>query len=149
MRAVIQRVSRASVSVDGSVVGQIGTGFVVLLGVAEEDDQQDVIQLATRVAGLRVFEDDEGRMNLALSDVGGGVLVVSQFTLMGDCRKGRRPSFVAAADPEKANALYESFVAELKGRGIAVETGKFRAHMEVELVNDGPVTLLLDSNRLF
>ena len=149
MRAVIQRVSRASVSVDGSVVGQIGTGFVVLLGVAEEDDQQDVIQLATRVAGLRVFEDDDGRMNLALSDVGGGVLVVSQFTLMGDCRKGRRPSFVAAAGPEKANALYESFVAELKGQGIAVETGKFRAHMEVELVNDGPVTLLLDSNRLF
>jgi len=142
-------VSRASVSVDGSVVGQIGTGFVVLLGVAEEDDQQDVIQLATRVAGLRVFEDDDGRMNLALSDVGGGVLVVSQFTLMGDCRKGRRPSFVAAAGPEKANALYESFVAELKGQGIAVETGKFRAHMEVELVNDGPVTLLLDSNRLF
>jgi len=149
VRAVIQRVSRASVSVDGSVVGQIGTGFVVLLGVAEEDDQQDVIQLATRVAGLRVFEDDDGRMNLALSDVGGGVLVVSQFTLMGDCRKGRRPSFVAAAGPEKANALYESFVAELKGQGIAVETGKFRAHMEVELVNDGPVTLLLDSNRLF
>jgi len=147
MRAVVQRVSRGAVKVDGEVIGEIGIGFVVLLGVAGEDTQDDVIWLAGKVEGLRVFEDDDGRMNLALKDVLGAVLVVSQFTLLGDCRKGRRPSFVAAAPPGKAKSLYESFVAELRGYGLPVETGKFKAHMEVSLSNDGPVTLLLDSEK--
>ena len=149
MRAVIQRVSRASVTVDHQVVGQIERGFLVLLGVSESDSQEDVNWIAGKIAGLRVFEDNGGQMNLALADVGGAVLVVSQFTLYGDCRKGRRPSFVAAARPEKARALYQSVVAELKGQGVRVETGTFQAHMDVELLNDGPVTLLLDSNRQF
>jgi len=147
MRAVVQRVSRGAVKVDGTVIGQIGLGFVVLLGVAGDDTQDDVIWLAGKLEGLRVFEDDDGRMNLALKDVLGSVLVVSQFTLLGDCRKGRRPSFVAAAPPGKAKSLYESFVAELRGYGLPVETGKFQAHMEVSLSNDGPVTLLLDSQK--
>jgi D-tyrosyl-tRNA(Tyr) deacylase len=131
------------------VVGSIGTGFLVLLGVETNDGQDDVIAMANKIAGLRVFEDDEGKMNRALADVNGQMLVVSQFTLMGDCRKGRRPSFVAAADPEKADALYQSFVAEIRGQGIEVSTGRFRAQMEVELVNSGPVTLLLDSKKQF
>lgn len=147
MRAVVQRVSRASVTVDGSVVGAIESGFLILLGVAGTDTQQDVNWLAGKIAGLRVFEDDQGKMNLGLSEAGGAALVVSQFTLLGDCRKGRRPSFVAAARPELADSLYQSFVAELRGRGIHVETGTFQAQMQVELVNDGPVTLLLDSER--
>ena len=147
MRAVVQRVSRGAVKVDGTVIGQIGIGFVVLLGIAGDDTQDDVIWLAGKLEGLRVFEDDDGRMNLALKDVLGSVLVVSQFTLLGDCRKGRRPSFVAAAPPGKAKSLYESFVAELRGYGLPVETGKFQAHMEVSLSNDGPVTLLLDSQK--
>ena len=145
MRAVIQRVSEASVIVDGRIVGEIQRGFMVLLGVAESDTQEDVIWIAGKVAGLRVFEDAAGKMNLALADVGGAVLLVSQFTLYGDCRKGRRPSFIEAARPEKANLLYQSVVAELKGLGVPVETGTFQAHMDVRLVNDGPVTLLLDS----
>ncbi len=145
MRAVVQRVSRGAVKVDGAVIGEIGIGFVVLLGVAGDDTQDDVIWLAGKVEGLRVFDDDDGRMNLALKDVLGSVLVVSQFTLLGDCRKGRRPSFVAAAPSGKAKSLYESFVAELRGCGLPVETGKFQAHMEVSLTNDGPVTLLFDS----
>ncbi len=149
MRAVIQRVSRASVTVDQQVVGQIGRGFLVLLGVSESDSQEDVNWIAAKIIGLRVFEDDGGQMNLALADVGGAILVVSQFTLYGDCRKGRRPSFVAAARPEKARALYQSVVAELKGQGVRVETGTFQAHMDVDLLNDGPVTLLLDSNKQF
>lgn len=149
MRAVVQRVSRASVTVDGEVTGEIARGFLVLLGVAEDDTQEDVVYLANKVAGLRVFEDDAGKMNLALQDVGGKLLVVSQFTLLGDCRKGRRPSFVKAAEPAKANALYGSFVAELRGQGFEVETGRFQEHMDVELVNDGPVTLLLDSRKEF
>jgi D-aminoacyl-tRNA deacylase len=149
MRAVIQRVSSAQVAVDGAVVGQIGRGFLVLLGVAEDDTQDDVIYLAGKTAGLRVFEDADGKMNLGLNDVGGEVLVVSQFTLLGDCRKGRRPSFVRAARPEQGNALYESFVAELRGQGLRVETGRFQEQMQVALVNDGPVTLLLDSRREF
>ncbi len=147
MRAVVQRVSQGSVTVDGEIIGQIGVGFVVLLGVAADDTQDDVIWLAGKVEGLRIFEDDDGRMNLALKDVGGSVLVVSQFTLLGDCRKGRRPSFVAAAPPEKADSLYQSFVAELRGHGLTVETGQFQAQMEVGLVNNGPVTLLLDSRK--
>lgn len=149
MRAIVQRVSSASVSVDGDIVGQIGQGLLVLLGVATDDTQEDVNYLANKVAGLRVFEDDIGKMNLAVADVGGSVLVVSQFTLYGDCRKGRRPSFVAAAAPEHAEALYRGFVAEVKGQGIPVETGRFQVHMDVALVNDGPVTLLLDSQKQF
>lgn len=145
MRAVIQRVTRATVTVDGQIVGSIQRGFLVLLGVAADDTQQDVIWTAGKIAGLRVFEDADGRMNLALADVGGSVLVVSQFTLYGDCRKGRRPSFVEAARPEMADALYRSVVAELRGQGLTVATGTFQAHMDVELLNDGPVTLLLDS----
>ena len=149
MRAVIQRVSAASVTVEGEIVGQINGGLLVLLGVAEDDTQADVIYLAQKIAGLRIFEDAEGRMNLSVGDVGGSVLVVSQFTLYGDCRKGRRPSFVKAARPELANSLYESVVAELKGHGLPVETGRFQTDMKVELTNDGPVTLLLDSRREF
>jgi D-aminoacyl-tRNA deacylase len=149
MRAVIQRVSEASVTVDGTIVGAVGRGFLVLLGVSAEDTQEDVIWMAGKIAGLRVFEDTEGRMNLALPDVGGAVVLVSQFTLCGDCRKGRRPSFVAAARPERAVQLYQSTAAELRGLGLPVETGTFQAHMDVRLINDGPVTLLLDSQRVF
>jgi D-tyrosyl-tRNA(Tyr) deacylase len=137
------------VTVDGDIVGSIQQGFLILLGVGEDDSQDDVIWLAGKVAGLRVFEDDAGKMNLDLNDISGSAMVVSQFTLMGDCRKGRRPSFVAAARPEQANSLYKSFVAELRGLGIATETGTFQAHKDVELVNDGPVTLLLDSRKAF
>ncbi len=139
--------AEASVTVDSVVVGRIQRGFLVLLGVAEYDTQEEVIWIAGKIAGLRVFEDSEGMMNLALADVGGSVLLVSQFTLYGDCRKGRRPSFVEAARPEKANALYKSVAAELKGLGFPVETGTFQAHMDVRLLNDGPVTLLLDSRK--
>ncbi|MFO0975732.1 MAG: D-aminoacyl-tRNA deacylase [Planctomycetaceae bacterium] len=147
MRAVIQRVSEASVTVDGQIVGQIQKGFLVLLGVSTTDTQDDVVWTAGKIAGLRVFEDADGKMNLALGDVGGSVLLVSQFTLYGDCRKGRRPSFVEAARPEQANALYQSVVAELRGLGLQVETGVFQADMKVRLLNDGPVTLILDSPR--
>ncbi|MFH1303422.1 MAG: D-aminoacyl-tRNA deacylase [Planctomycetota bacterium] len=149
MRAVVQRVSRASVTVNGEITGQIEQGFLVLLGVEQNDTQDDVIYLAQKTVGLRVFEDAEGKMNLALSEVNGKMLVVSQFTLLGDCRKGRRPSFVNAARPEQADVLYQSFVAEVRGHGIAVETGRFQEHMDVELVNDGPITLLLDSKKQF
>ena len=149
MRAVVQRVSEASVTVAGEVTGQIGRGFLVLLGIAGDDAEKDVIWIAEKIAGLRVFEDAEGRMNLGLADVSGAVLLVSQFTLYGDCRKGRRPSFVEAARPEVALPLYQSAVAELRGQGLVVETGRFQAHMDVRLLNDGPVTLLLDSRRQF
>ncbi|MDA0590845.1 MAG: D-aminoacyl-tRNA deacylase [Planctomycetota bacterium] len=149
MRAVVQRVSSASVTVDGEITGEIKRGFLVLLGVGEDDTDDDVVYLAGKVVGLRVFEDDAGKMNLTLADVGGAVLAVSQFTLFGDCRKGRRPSFISAARPEKANSLYEAFVAEIRGQGIAAETGRFQAHMDVSLVNDGPVTLLIDSRKTF
>ncbi|HCP13400.1 MAG TPA: D-tyrosyl-tRNA(Tyr) deacylase [Planctomycetaceae bacterium] len=149
MRAVVQRVSEASVTVDGAITGQIGRGFLVLLGIAGDDTEQDVVWIAEKIAGLRVFEDSEGRMNLGLAEVAGAVLLVSQFTLYGDCRKGRRPSFVAAARPEVAIPLYQSVIAELRGHGLPVETGKFQAHMDVRLLNDGPVTLLLDSRRQF
>lgn len=145
MRAVVQRVSQAKVVVENDVVGQIGRGFVVLLGVAQGDTAGDVSTMADKLVGLRVFDDAEGKMNLALADVGGAMLLVSQFTLLGDCRKGRRPSFIDAAAPEMAERMYEEFVAATRGAGIRVATGKFRTHMEVELVNDGPVTLLLDS----
>ena len=149
MRAVIQRVASASVTVGGEVVGQIAKGFLVLLGVSESDTQDDVVYMAQKIVGLRVFEDSDGKMNLGLQDVAGSMLVVSQFTLLGDCRKGRRPSFVAAARPEIAKRLYETFVAEVRGQGVPVETGRFQQHMDVALVNDGPVTLLLDSRKLF
>mgnify|MGYP002622475370 CR=1 FL=1 len=149
MRAVVQRVSSASVTVDGEVVGRIGLGFLVLLGVAQDDEQSDVVYTAQKLIGLRVFEDDDGKMNRSIAEVGGAMLIVSQFTLYGDCRKGRRPSFVAAAPPEKADSLYRQVVAEVRGQGIAVETGRFQAMMQVELVNDGPVTLLIDSRKGF
>lgn len=149
MRAVVQRVSRAQVSVAGSVTGAIDSGFVVLLGVAQGDTPQDAIYLAEKICGLRVFEDDAGKMNRALAEIGGRILVVSQFTLLGDCRKGRRPSFDKAAPAELARELYEAFVAAVGEQGIATATGRFQEHMQVELVNDGPVTLLLDSRREF
>ncbi len=149
MRAVVQRVTRADVRVEGEVVGQIGLGFLVLLGVAADDQREDAVATAAKIVGLRVFEDDEGKMNRSLSEVGGAVLAVSQFTLLGDCRKGRRPSFIAAAAPELANRLYQEFIAEVRGQGIPVETGRFQADMQVSLVNDGPVTLLIDSRKLF
>lgn len=149
MRAVVQRVSQARVSVDGETTGAINRGFLVLLGVAASDTRDDALSLAQKIVSLRVFEDDQGKMNLALADVDGDMLVVSQFTLLGDCRKGRRPSFDQAARPDLARELYEAFVATVRDLGIAVETGRFQEHMLVELTNDGPVTLLLDSRREF
>jgi D-tyrosyl-tRNA(Tyr) deacylase len=145
MRACVQRVSEASVTIAGQVVGRIGRGLLVLLGVAANDTEDDARYLAAKIAGLRVFEDDAGKMNLGLADVEGAMLVVSQFTLLGDCRKGRRPSFTDAAPPELASSLYEVFCDEVRRAGIAVATGRFREHMQVALVNDGPVTLLMDS----
>lgn len=147
MKAVLQRVTEARVTVAGEIVGQIGRGVLVLLGVEQGDSTADVHQLADKLLALRFFDDAEGKMNLALADIGGEVLVVSQFTLLGDCRKGRRPSFTAAAPPELAEPLYEQFVAAVGIKGVRVATGKFRAQMLVSLVNDGPVTLLLDSRR--
>lgn len=149
MRAIVQRVTESKVTVADEVTGQVDLGFMVLLGVAEGDTDQDAKYMAEKIAGLRVFEDDEGKMNLSLLDVGGSMLVVSQFTLLGDCRKGRRPSFVQAAAPEEAERLYELFVSVVRQQGIRVECGRFRTHMHVSLVNDGPVTLMLDSQKLF
>jgi D-tyrosyl-tRNA(Tyr) deacylase len=149
MRAVIQRVSRAQVKVDGQSVGQIGCGFLVLLGVAATDTEADADYLADKIVGLRIFENEAGKMNRALADVGGGALVVSQFTLYGDVRRGKRPSFDASAPAEKARQLYEYFVGRIRSMGLKCETGKFQADMQVELVNDGPVTILLDSAKTF
>lgn len=149
MRCVIQRVSRASVTVDGRVTGEVGRGYVALLGVEEGDGEKDMRYCADKVAGLRIFEDEAGKMNLSITDVGGAVLAISQFTLCGDARHGRRPSFSAAARPEAAAALYEGFVQALRDAGIEVQTGVFQAHMDVALVNDGPVTILLDSKKMF
>lgn len=149
MRAVIQRVEKASVSVEGEIKGQIGAGFLVLIGVEEGDGDVDFKYIAEKVPNLRVFEDDQGKMNRSLLDVGGEVLAVSQFTLLGDARGGRRPSFITAARPETADPMYERLVADWRARGIRVETGVFGAHMKVSLVNDGPVTILLDSRRRF
>lgn len=149
MRAVIQRVEKASVSVEGEIKGQIGTGFLALIGVEEGDGDADFRYIADKVPNLRVFEDEQGKMNRSLLDVGGEVLAVSQFTLLGDARGGRRPSFITAARPETADPMYERLVADWRARGIRVETGVFGAHMKVSLVNDGPVTILLDSRRRF
>ena len=149
MRLVVQRVSQASVTVAGEVVGSIGRGFLVLVGVEAGDAPADAAYMAKKTAGLRVFEDEAGKMNLALAQVGGAVLAVSQFTLLGDCRKGNRPSFIAAERPEAADALYEQYVDLLRREGLRVETGRFQTHMEVALVNDGPVTLLLESKKQF
>ena len=149
MRACVQRVRESSVTVDGQVVGAIGRGLLVLLGIGEGDSEQDSRSLAERIVGLRIFEDDAGKMNCTLADTGGAMLIVSQFTLFGDCRKGRRPSFVAAARPELAETLYQNFIAAVGAQGIEVATGVFQATMDVALVNDGPVTLLLDSRKSF
>ena len=149
MRAVIQRVKSASVTVEGKVVSEIRKGLLVFLGVAQEDTPADVDYMASKIANLRIFEDDEGRMNLSILDAGGEALVVSQFTLCGDCRKGRRPSFIAAARPEKADPLYQAFMDEISRLGVPVKAGIFQAMMDVELINDGPVTMMLDSNKLF
>jgi D-tyrosyl-tRNA(Tyr) deacylase len=149
MRAVIQRVIRAQVSVGGEVVGNIGPGLLVLLGVGKDDTKPDAEYLAAKTTGLRIFEDENGKMNLSLADTHGAVLAVSQFTLYGDARKGKRPSFDEAAPPELALELYEYFVAKIRETGITCETGRFQAMMQVELVNDGPVTILLDSKRAF
>lgn len=149
MRAVVQRVRRASVRVEGEIVGAIGHGLLVLLGVDVSDAAPDAAYLAEKIIGLRIFNDAEGKFNLSLEDVGGAVLLVSQFTLHGDCRKGRRPSFIAAARPEQAIPLYERVGALLREKGVEVANGIFGAHMEVELLNDGPVTLLLDSGKAF
>jgi D-tyrosyl-tRNA(Tyr) deacylase len=149
MRAVVQRVTRASVTVGEDVVGAIDVGLLVLVGVAVDDDERDADTLAQKIAGLRIFDDATGAMNLALADVGGAVLVVSQFTLLGDVRKGRRPSFIAAARGEQAERLYERVAANLRATGLHAETGVFGAEMAVELVNDGPVTILLDTKRAF
>jgi D-tyrosyl-tRNA(Tyr) deacylase len=145
MRAVVQRVRRAEVAVGDEVVGRVGTGWLVLLGVAPGDSQNDVEWLADKVANLRAFADDAGKMNRSVQDVGGAVLVVSQFTLYGDCRKGRRPSFTGAAHPSVAEPLYEAFVVALRSLGVPVETGRFAADMRVSLVNDGPVTFVIDT----
>jgi D-aminoacyl-tRNA deacylase len=149
MRAVVQRVSRAQVSVGEEVVGKIGPGLLVLLGVGKNDAMADAEYLAAKITGLRIFEDADGKMNLALVEAHGAVLAVSQFTLYGDVRKGRRPSFDEAAPPELARELYEYFVARIRAAGITCETGRFQEMMQVELVNDGPVTVLLDSTRAF
>ncbi len=148
MRAVVQRVDHASVTVDGNVTGSVQKGLLVLLGVAVGDTDKDLAYIVDKVCGLRIFEDDAGKMNLSVKDVGGAILAVSQFTLCGDCRHGKRPSFSAAASPEIANEYYEQFVAACRAAGLPVETGIFRAHMLVELVNNGPVTILLDSSRI-
>ena len=149
MRAVVQRVTEADVSVDGEITGQIKGGLVVLLGVEEGDSQTDVDYLAEKITGLRIFEDDEGKMNRSLLDTGGSILAVSQFTLLGDVRKGKRPCFSKAAPPQEADKLYRSFIDKVKEKGIETQEGVFQAEMLVKIYNDGPVTILLDSRKLF
>jgi len=149
MRAVVQRVSRAKVTVNGSISGEVGLGLLVLLGVGEADAEADAIYLAEKIAGLRIFEDSDGKMNRSVQDVGGSVLAVSQFTLYGDARRGKRPSFDAAAPPDHARRLYEFFVQRIQTAGLRCATGRFQEMMEVELVNEGPVTILLDSGKAF
>ena len=149
MRAVVQRVSRARVTVNGEIAGEIGPGLLVLLGVGQTDNESDAVYLAEKISGLRVFEDDQGKMNRSVQDLGGSVLAVSQFTLYGDVRRGKRPSFDAAAAPENARELYEVFVQHMRAAGLRCETGRFREMMKVESVNEGPVTILLDSAKTF
>ena len=149
MRAVIQRVSRARVTVNGQIAGEIGPGLLVLLGVGAGDTREDADYLAEKTLGLRIFEDPDGRMNLSVADVSGALLVVSQFTLYGDVRRGKRPSFDGAAPPQPARELYEYFVGKVRAAGLHCETGRFQEMMQVELVNDGPVTILLDSKKTF
>ncbi len=149
MRAVVQRVSRSQVSVNGEIAGQIGLGLLVLLGVGRDDAEADATYLSEKIIGLRVFEDAQGKMNRSVQDVGGSVLAVSQFTLYGDARRGKRPSFDAAAPPEKARQLYEFFVQQIRAAGLRCETGRFQEMMKVELANEGPVTILLDSEKAF
>lgn len=145
MKVVVQRVSEAKVTVAGEGIGEIKTGLLLLVGVGHEDTESDILWMADKLAGLRIFEDDSGKMNLSVEDIKGAILSVSQFTLYGDCRKGKRPNFMAAAKPEIAQSLYERFNERLQARGLQVETGRFGAMMDVSLVNDGPVTLILDS----
>ncbi|RKP54277.1 D-tyrosyl-tRNA(Tyr) deacylase [Cohnella endophytica] len=145
MKVVLQRVKEAKVAVDGQIVGEIGKGLLLLVGVGQEDNEQDLNWMADKLAGLRIFEDESGKMNLSVEDVGGAILSVSQFTLFGDCRKGKRPNFMGAARPELAESFYEAFNERLRSKGLQVETGKFGAMMDVSLVNDGPVTLIVDS----
>ena len=149
MRAVVQRVSRAQVAVNGEIAGKIGPGLLVLLGVGRDDGEADATYLAQKITGLRVFEDTQGKMNRSVQEVGGSVLAVSQFTLYGDVRRGKRPSFDAAAPPAKARQLYELFVEQIRAAGLRCETGRFQEMMKVELVNEGPVTILLDSQKAF
>ena len=149
MRAVVQRVSRAKVTVNDWIAGEIGMGLLVLLGVGEEDTESDVTYLTEKIAGLRIFEDSDGKMNLSVLDVAGSILAVSQFTLYGDVRRGKRPSFDAAAKPDSARRLYELFVDRIRAAGLRCETGRFQEMMQVELVNEGPVTILLDSRKTF
>lgn len=149
MRAVIQVSKKASVSVEGEIVGKIEKGYVVLLGVEQNDQSTDAAYMADKIANLRIFEDDDGKLNKSIIDCGGEILLISQFTLLGDSRKGRRPGFTDAARPEQANKLYLEVVEILKNKGIKVETGKFQTHMEVSLINDGPCTILLDSKKIF
>lgn len=149
MRAVVQRVSRSEVTVDGRITGKINKGLLVLLGVTHGDTSKDVDYIVDKTINLRIFEDENDKMNLSLKDIGGEMLAVSQFTLYGDCRKGRRPSFTNAAAPEEADKLYQEFVKKVSEQGINTETGEFGAHMMVDLVNDGPVTILLESNKSF
>ena len=149
MRAVVQRVKSASVTVDGELVSEIGAGVLIFLGVARDDTATELEYIANKVANLRIFEDEDGKMNRSLLETGGAALVVSQFTLYGDCRKGRRPSFINAARPEVANALYEQFISALEQQNIPTQGGAFQAMMDVRLINDGPVTILLDSDKQF
>lgn len=149
MRAVVQRVKESSVKVQGNIIGSIGIGFTVLLGIGKDDSEEDIKYLKDKIVNLRVFEDEDGKMNLSLKDVRGDLLVVSQFTLYGDCRKGRRPNFMNALGGEEAESLYELFIEECKREDIAVESGSFGAEMEVHIINDGPVTILLDSKKTF
>ncbi|MEA3467490.1 MAG: D-aminoacyl-tRNA deacylase [Thermodesulfobacteriota bacterium] len=149
MRAVIQRVSRASVTVDSEITGKIGAGLLVLLGIHKDDGAKEIKWLADKIINLRIFKDEDGKMNDSLLDTGGAMLIVSQFTLYGDCRKGRRPGYSTAAPPDRAKSLYRQFIDTVKQKNISTASGRFQAHMDVELVNDGPVTLLLDSSKLF
>ena len=149
MRSVVQRVKRASVSVDGECMGKISAGLLILLAVGQEDGETDLTWMVDKLIGLRIFEDKEGKMNRSVQEAGGEILMVSQFTLYGDCRSGKRPSFTTAAPPERGKALYERAVEVIRSHGLKVETGVFQAHMEVELINDGPVTILLDSEKKF